>query len=71
MNGTQNVLEPARFANGEPARTADGSSGQDRVGLVLDASHPPAAAPSSWGERLPGDDGQTFSVDLAWQCARP
>ncbi len=71
VNGTQNVLEPGRLPNGEPARTADGSSGQDRVGLVLDASHPPAAAPSSWGERLPGVDGQTFYVDLTWQCARP
>jgi hypothetical protein len=71
VNGTQNVLEPARLANGELARAADGSSGQDRVQLIMTPPNRSAGAPANWGERLPGDDGQTFYVDLTWQCARP
>ena len=70
-NGDASVLEPARLPNGQSARTADGSSGQEEVPVALDASHAPAGAPASWGERLPADAGQGFMVDLTWQCARP
>ena len=70
-NGTQNVLEPGRLPDGQPAGAADGSAGQDEVPVALEASHAPVGAPASWGERLPADAGQGFVVDLTWQCARP
>ena len=71
VNGAADVLEPGRLPNGDPARTADGRSGEDQVKVTLDSSRPPAGALASWGESLPADDGTGFRVKFTWQCAGP
>ena len=71
VNGTAAVLEPSRLPDGQPARTADGSSGQDEVQLIMAPPNRSAGAPASWAEPLPADTGQGIVVDLTWHCARP
>jgi hypothetical protein len=71
VNGNQDVLEPPRLPNGQPARTKDGSSGQDGIGVVLETSSRPAGAPAAWADPLPADAGHGLAVDLTWHCEHP
>ena len=71
VNGTAAVLEPSRLPDGQPAWTADGSSGQDDVPLIMTPPNRSVGAPASWAQPLPADTGQGIAVDLTWRCARP
>lgn len=70
VNGADSVLEPRLLDDGQPARTADGRSGQDQVPLSIDASSPPEGV-TGWSAPIAGDTGAGITVDLTWTCDGP
>ncbi len=65
------VLEPPRLDTGQPARTADGRSGQVSLLLFIDTSSPPAGGVVGWTAPMSGDRSGDTRASVTWDCAGP